>query len=312
MKETSSEVPSVCVRELHGHQGPINAIRFNSKGTYVMTCGQDKTVKLWNPHRDGAEKPNEALLVKTYKGRHGYDVRDVTIAHDNSKFASCGRDRDVFMWDVPTAQVIRKFEGHEHSVNCVRYNADSSVLLSGSYDKTIRAWDIRARNAYMPIQVLDDFRDSVTSMVVTDHEIIAGCVDGVVRTYDLRVGQLFREHIDEPVVSVANSPDARFVLAGCLDGSIRLIEKTDGTEVKSYRGHSVQDYKIECDFSSDGAFVLSGSEDGRVYWWDLVDAKRTHSIVAHKKPVRTLACHPESSMFATGCIDGSAKVWSNT
>lgn len=71
----------------------------------------------------------------------------------------------------------------------------------------------------MPIQVMDDFKDSVTSMVVTDHEIIAGwasfrmfsssflknyanfllhcrCVDGTVCTYDLRAGQLFREHID--------------------------------------------------------------------------------------------------------------------
>ena len=44
-----------------------------------MTCGQDKTVKLWNPHRDGTATPNEALLVKTYQGRHGYDVRDVTM-----------------------------------------------------------------------------------------------------------------------------------------------------------------------------------------------------------------------------------------
>ncbi|KAF1780120.1 FAD-linked oxidoreductase-like [Phytophthora cactorum] len=311
MKEVSG-VPSVCVRELHGHQGPS-----------TPCASTDKTVKLWNPHRGGVEKPNEALLVKSYEGRHGYDVQDVAMcgvelkAHDNNKFASCGRDKDVFMWDVPTAKVIRKFEGHVHSVNCVRYNADSSVLLSGSYDKTIRAWDIRARNAYTPIQVLDDFRDSVTSMVVTDHEIIAGlslicrCVDGVVRTYDLRAGQLFREHIDEPVTSVAHSPDERFILAGCLDGSIRLIEKANGTEVKSYRGHSVQEYKTECGFSSDGAFVLSGSEDGEIYWWDLVDSKQKHSFVAHSKPVRALACHPESSMFVTGCIDGSAKVWSH-
>ncbi|KAF4319806.1 hypothetical protein G195_004769 [Phytophthora kernoviae 00238/432] len=281
------------------------------KGTYVMTCGQDKTVKLWNPHRSGVENDNKALLIKSYEGRHGYDVQDVAITHDNAKFASCGRDRDVFMWDVPTAKVIRKFEGHKQSVNCVRYNADSSVLLSGSYDKTIRAWDIRARNAYTPIQVLDDFKDSVTSMVVTDHEIIAGCVDGVVRTFDLRAGQISREHIDEPVVSVAHSPDARFVLAGCLDGSIRVIEKANGTEVKSYRGHIVQDYKLDCGFSNDGAFVLSGSEDGKIYWWDLLDATNAHSISAHNKPVRALACHPESSMFVTGCIDGSAKIWSH-
>ncbi|CEG45285.1 mitogen-activated protein kinase [Plasmopara halstedii] len=307
----ASDVPSVCVRELYGHHGPVNAVRFNSKGTYVMTCGQDKTVKLWNPHRDDLENPHNALLIQTYKGRHGYDVQDVTIAHDNSKFASCGRDRDIFMWDVPTAHVTRKFEGHEHSVNCVRYNADSSVLLSGSYDKTIRAWDIRARNAFTPIQVMDDFKDSVTSLVVTDYEIVAGCVDGTVRTYDLRAGQLFCDHIDEPVVSIAQSPDARFMIAGCLDGSIRLIEKANGTEIKSYRGHIVQSYKIECDFSSDGAYVLSGSENGKIYWWNLVDAKNAHTVIAHCKPVRVLECHPESSMFATGCIDGSAKVWSH-
>ena len=48
-------------------------------GTYVMTCGQDKTIKLWNPHRDSVEKPKEALLVKTYEGRHGYDVQDVAM-----------------------------------------------------------------------------------------------------------------------------------------------------------------------------------------------------------------------------------------
>jgi mitogen-activated protein kinase organizer 1 len=130
-------------------------------------------------------------------------------ADDNAKFASCGRDRAVFVWDVPTGNVIRKFEGHDHvralavllmvwlersvltlvwtkqGVNCVRYNADSSVLFSGSYDKTVRAWDIRARNAYMPIQVLDDFKDSVTSLVVSDHEIIAGYVlSSVVLTVD--------------------------------------------------------------------------------------------------------------------------------
>lgn len=97
-------VPTECARVLRGHQGPVNAVRFNgdgrtqrltvvmwlwtdavashgaaAKGTYVMTCGQDKTVRLWNPHRDGLENQGEALLLKTYEGRHGYDVRDVAM-----------------------------------------------------------------------------------------------------------------------------------------------------------------------------------------------------------------------------------------
>ncbi|KAF1330213.1 Mitogen-activated protein kinase organizer, partial [Globisporangium splendens] len=305
-------IPTTCARVLRGHHGPVNAVRFNgkehSKGTYVMTCGQDKTVRLWNPHRDGLDAQGDALLVKTYEGRHGYDVQDVAIAHDNSKFASCGRDKAVFLWDVPTAKVIRKLEGHEHARN--GQIEGNSVLLSGSYDKTIRAWDMRARNTHLPIQVLDDFKDSVTSMVISDHEIIAGCVDGIVRTFDLRAGMVYREHIEEPVVSVSLSPDARFLLAGCLDGSIRLIEKETGQETKRYQGHRVEAYRIESCFSNDGAFVLSGSENGKVYAWDLVTA-RMESFHAHRKPIRALASHPELPLLVTGCIDGSAKVWIN-
>ena len=36
-------------------------------GNYCLTCGSDKTVKLWNPHRQ--------LLIKSYGG-HGLEVLD--------------------------------------------------------------------------------------------------------------------------------------------------------------------------------------------------------------------------------------------
>lgn len=50
-------------------------------------------------------------------------------ADDNAKFASCGRDRAVFVWDVPTGSVIRKFEGHDH----VRALAVLTVGLSAGF-----------------------------------------------------------------------------------------------------------------------------------------------------------------------------------
>ena len=42
-----------------------------------------------------------------------------------------------------------------------------------------------------PIQVLEEARDSVSSLHVVGHEIVIGCVDGRVRVYDLRMGMLF-------------------------------------------------------------------------------------------------------------------------
>lgn len=73
----------ICAAARHTRRSSLTSVYVHNdptaKGTYVMTCGQDKTVRLWNPHRDGLETKGDALLVKTYEGRHGYDVQDVAM-----------------------------------------------------------------------------------------------------------------------------------------------------------------------------------------------------------------------------------------
>jgi WD40 repeat protein len=47
----------------------------------------------------------------------------------------------------------------------------------------------------VPIQIFKDAKDSVASLVVSSHEILTGSVDGKVRCYDLRMGQLNTDEI---------------------------------------------------------------------------------------------------------------------
>ena len=54
-------------------------------------------------------------------------------AHDNSRFASCGGDRQVFLWDVMTGQTIRRIPGHMGKIFAVEFNEDASVLASGEF-----------------------------------------------------------------------------------------------------------------------------------------------------------------------------------
>ena len=56
-------------------------------------------------------------------------------------------------------------------------------------------WDLRSQQG-KPIQVLSEAKDSVTCIVIQDREIVASSVDGHVRTYDLRVGQLTADFFD--------------------------------------------------------------------------------------------------------------------
>lgn len=58
-------------------------------------------------------------------------------------------------------------------MNAVAFNDESSVLISGSLDATVRLWDIRSSN-FQPIQVIEDFKDSVMSVDVQGVEIVTG------------------------------------------------------------------------------------------------------------------------------------------
>ena len=149
------EVPGKEANVLKGHEGAVLAARFNSDGNYCLSCGKDRTIRLWNPHR--------GIHIKTYKS-HAREVRDVHVTpyslslslskpivnsipnyyfftlifffRDNSKLCSCGGDRQIFYWDVSTGRVIRKFRGHDGEVcfffffnfNCFSSLSDNFLL----------------------------------------------------------------------------------------------------------------------------------------------------------------------------------------
>ena len=139
--------PLRCSATLKGHKGSVLAVTFNSDGNYCLSGGDDRRVLLWNPRREEAEIGH----IKEYVG-HNYRILDLAIAHDNNTFASCGGDKAVFVWDVSSGRVLRRFSGHTQRVNAVAYNLnDSSVLVSGSYDTSVRCWDCRSRSS-APIQ----------------------------------------------------------------------------------------------------------------------------------------------------------------
>lgn len=80
-------------------------------GSYCITCGSDRKVKLWNPHR--------AVTLKTYGG-HGDEVMDAYASCDSSQIVSCGLDKSVILWDVSTGTPLRRFRGHAGPVTTVR------------------------------------------------------------------------------------------------------------------------------------------------------------------------------------------------
>lgn len=81
------------------------------------------------------------------------------------------------------------FREHIAPVNCVRFNLEATLIISGSVDCSVRIFDCKSRSR-QSVQVLNEAKDAISCLIVNDQQIITGSLDGKVRTYDLRKGNL--------------------------------------------------------------------------------------------------------------------------
>ena len=296
-------LPTTTHATLTGHDAPVLCVRFNKDGKYLLTTSKDRTWKLWNP-RSG-------VCIKTYSG-HAHPVNTIDGANDNSRVATAGGDKDVFLWDVTSGQKLRKFKGHEGGVNGVRFTGEGdSVIVTAGFDRSIKFWDGRS-NSNVAIQSVTAFNDSVMSIDVKDTRILAGSIDGKVKVFDVRTGKCFTDDFgsERSVTSTSFSGDGKCALIGTLGSRLCLIDLDEGDILAEYRGRTSETSKNDSKLTHDDAFVVSGSEDGKVFVWELVDAKVEAEIDAHPNhECNAVDTHPSLSVMVTGGTDGVVRVW---
>ncbi|TGZ81179.1 WD40 repeat-like protein [Ascodesmis nigricans] len=291
---------------LKAHIGAVHCVSYSAgTSTYVLSGGADRKIHLWNP--------TSTALIQTYSA-HGYAVLSLSISHDNLTFASAGGDKLLFLWDVTAATTIRRFEGHNARINAVSFNAESTVLASGSYDATVKLWDCKSSNR-KPIQTLDEAKDSVMDVEIRGTDIITACVDGRIRNYDMRMGRCVVDYVStKGVTSVQGTEDGAAVLVSALDGKVRLMDKRDGRMLQSFTGHVNKELRVRSCFAEREEFVVSGSEDGTVWCWDLVSGEMKAKLVGHGegkggKAVSCVDTRRSGGQMVTGGADGTVVVW---
>ncbi|KAF7281379.1 hypothetical protein GWI33_004858 [Rhynchophorus ferrugineus] len=288
-----------CINTIDCNQGAVRAVRFNVDGSYCLTCGSDKKLKLWNPYKK--------LALKTYGG-HGNEVLDACGSCDSSQIVSCSSDKSVIVWDVSTGQPLRRLRSHAASVTCVKFNEESTIAISGSIDNTVMCWDIRSR-AQVPAQTLKEAKDSISSLKVTDHEILVGSVDCSVRRYDLRNARCDADFVGAAITSVSFTKDGQCILVSSSDSTIRLLDKSSGELLGEFTGHKTENMNIESDILVGDNFVVSGSISGELWLWDLVSAEVKNKFLHKKdKVLNSLSVHPTKDVILTASVT-TVKLW---
>lgn len=317
-------------RTIQAHAGAVHVARYNSTGRYIMTGGADQQIHLWGVHADVGDEVDtkgRSTPIQRYSA-HSYEVLCIDIAPDNTRFASGGPDRAALVWDVASGQVLRRFNAHTGRVNDVRFagaHDEGSVLFVAGSDTVCRAYDLRTASAWRPIMEVDDATDAILTLAMsTPTTLHTASVDGVVRTYDLRKGEIRSDVIDEPITSLTPTKDGGALLISSLDSTHRLLDMVDGSLLQSFQGHKQSSFRCHSTMSLDESLVLAGDENGSVHAWDTVSGRSqwqerpdySQSVRyrrAPRTPVTVLWTErsPETSaaQFASASSCGSVHLW---
>ena len=115
-----------------------------------------------------------------------------------------------------------------------------------------------------------------------------------IRLYDLRKGSLDTDYVGGVVASLSFTRDGQCALVSCVANGVKLFDKSSGELLSEYRGHINREYRLECCLDWSDKYVMSGSEDGQVYCWQLVEgglvAKLDHG--PGSGPVHSITQHP--------------------
>lgn len=270
-------------------------------------------------------------IIQQLRG-HSKDVTDFDFSSNNQYIASSSMDKTVRVWEISKGICIRVIYGVSSQL-CIRFHPVNNNFLSvGNANKEITVFNYSTGRTINKTA----FDGEVTAM---DHDhtgqlIFCGDAQGCIYTISMnsRVGSLSRCHRNRssskhrsPVTTVqyrsfsllARCP----VLLTCTqDGSLSFFSVA--LEVKGYltlrcslklasRVHRIRASFCPLLSLEKGEYIVSGSEDSNVYFYDLTRPRHTcvNKLQGHGSSVIGIAWNHGENLLASSDSDGTVIVW---
>lgn len=203
---------------------------------------------------------------------------------------------------------LRKFCGHTDYVLPVAVSHDSKLVLSGSFDKTIRLWD---RTTGECLRTFPGHMKRVQSVVFSHDSklVLSGSDDETIKIWDGSTGECLHslQGHSSFVRSVAFSHDSTILASGSLDNTIKLWNSATGECLHTLQGHISNVTSVA--FSHGSKLLASGSWDGTIRLWNSSTGECLHTFYADMHRVNSIAFSHDSSLLVSGLLGNTIKLW---
>jgi F-box/WD-40 domain protein MET30 len=178
----------------------------------------------------------------------------------------------------------RIFRGHQNGVMCLQF--DESILATGSYDNTIKIWNIETGEC---LRTLTGHTLGIRALQFDDTKLISGSLDKTLKVWNWRTGECISTYQGHTEGVIAVHFEGNVLASGSIDRSVKIWNFSDKSTF-SLRGHKDWVNAVKVDSAS--RTVFSASDDCTIRLWDL-DARRTIRIFeGHVGQVQQISLMP--------------------
>ncbi|XP_061344282.1 protein ROOT INITIATION DEFECTIVE 3-like isoform X2 [Gastrolobium bilobum] len=224
-------------------------------------------------------------------------IKPLAANHPGTYLAGGGLSGKIYLWEVETGRLLKKWDAYYMAVTCLVFSEDDSLLISGFKDGRITVWslftifdDLRSREANTLYEhSVKEHTQCVTDVVIgyggCNAIIVSASEDMTCKVWTLSKGKLkLLRNIVFPakVYAIALDPAQHVFYAASDDGKIFIAAlNTESSASNNYGMYFIDSSSsnskaVTClAYGTRGNLLISGSEDGMVRVWDV----RTRNIV---------------------------------
>jgi len=208
---------------------------------------------------------------------------------------------------IPTREwkTIKAHKGGVESAicngDCLVFSPDGKFILSGSWDKYLKLFDI---NTGKLVQIFKGHSDQVRAVAFSPNgqRVLSGSNDNTIKLWDISTGKsicTIKGYDDSFVYSVAFSPDGKMALSGAdfPDKTMKLWNLSTCKFIRTFAVNADSIHSVA--FSPDGQKVLSGSLR-EIKLWVLSTGQLIRTFKGHSTTINSIAFSPDGQKVLSG------------
>jgi WD40 repeat protein len=299
--------------ELYKRLVATSASKLMPKGGPALPAAQIALFKSWieagapagDPKADSAKSGASPAALSMPATPARQEVRFPTLLKPSADLLEKGSPKD-------TALALALKVGPLPPVTALVFSPDGKTLAVGGY-RAVTFWDLATGKATKAIVHLPGPVQSLAFRPDGAQLAIAGGApgsSGEVQVYDTKtftkVGATLEGHTDV-VMSVAWSPDGKFIATGSQDKTARLWQWPEGKESKLFKDHS--DGVTRVCFSPDGKALYTASMDHNLRRYDAEKGTLVRAFTGHNEGVTAMAYSPQNNVLISAGSETELRRW---